>query len=983
MGFLDNSEQKNKQKNLSSKEVAEKYSVIISFVRQDSSANTKLKIDLVSNQKAGSRFFIKDDLPFFSLAQKKVLLDVRQSDGWQQEINIEEFFKNLKKSGFNIYYKNGKDISKIFFSNKNLEEKISLDFFKAEKDEFFPVTKDDFVFRASDETEFKKVSSKILFSEGNIFYIKNSYINFFKISPEMKEILKRMINREYDKVSGFFSEKSETKLTETQIFSINKIIKEAKKNFNLKTDLKENFNIKEYKKTTELVEVDFDNEEKTLNIRVLMDYGFRKIDISETVFRSVVGGETVFSRRANSHFGFKYIFSIKDNNIFYAKVDHNKEIELFKYFYSFASDFGFTKNLKLNKKGAKQINNFISLKWDNFKKIKQKIVYTKQKLESVSLDFHADVDVKFSGNNDWLTFDAEFYLGENKVTLSQLQKYALGKTEYIIGENGEMIEVKNKDELEKFISMIETFHQNEESGKFEGKLYNAIDLENIFTKSEYYNSKFNSGFKKFIKEAREGKVIENIKIAKKYTEKLRDYQKAGIDWMYFLKKYHFGGILADDMGLGKTIQALVMLELQQKKGKPSIVIVPKTLMGNWEAEAKKFVKNTKVLLVDGSAEEREKQIKKAKKYNLVITSYSFFQRDSDFYKKEKISFNYAVLDEAQYIKNFKTKNAQVVKTIDADYRLALTGTPLENSISELWSVFEFLMPGFLGKQSDFSKNYVKPILQNNDKEKMKQLKNKISIFMLRRTKESVLTELPPKTVQTLYPVLSDDQSILYQQILANVKSELLPKIKGGGMGKNYINILAALTKLRQVCNHPNLLMKGKDYKKYSSAKMDILLNLISEIKSEGRKVLVFSQFKTMLEILKKELDGRKISYEYLAGETKNRKKVIDDYNNNPETTVFLISLKAGGVGLNLTSADNVVLYDPWWNPSVERQAVDRAHRIGQDKKVNVYKLITKGTIEEKILKLQEKKQGLFDSLVDESADSLKNISWKDIESLFE
>lgn len=220
------------------------------------------------------------------------------------------------------------------------------------------------------------------------------------------------------------------------------------------------------------------------------------------------------------------------------------------------------------------------------------------------------------------------------------------------------------------------------------------------------------------------------------------------------------------------------------------------------------------------------------------------------------------------------------------------------------------MPGFLGKQSEFAKTYIKPISQNADQKKMDQLKNKISVFILRRTKESVLKELPPKTIQTLNPSLSDDQSVLYQQVLANVKSELFPKIEGEGMGKNYMNILAALTKLRQICNHPNLLMKEKDHKKYSSAKMDIFLNLVSEMASEGRKVLVFSQFKTMLGILKKELDERKISYEYLAGETKNRKEVIDNYNNNPDTTVFLISLKAGGVGLNLTSADNVILYDP-------------------------------------------------------------------------
>jgi hypothetical protein len=362
MGFLDNSEQKNRKKKLSAKEVSEKYSVIISFVRQNNDCDTKLKIDLVSNQKDGSRFFIKDDFPFFSLPQKKVLLDVRESDGWQQDVDVIGFLKNLKKSSFAVYYKDNKIISRVFFGKSDLDNKIPFEFFKASREEFFPVTIDDFVFRAQNDSDFEKISTKMLFTKGSVFYINNGTINFSKISPDLEEILKRIINKQYDKISGFFSEKSETKLTESQIFSINEIINESKKFFDLSINMKEKFIIKEHKITKEVVEVDFDNEEKILNVRVLLDYGFKKVDIAETVFRSITDGETTFSRRANSFYGFKYIFSIKEQTISYALVQHKKEIDLFKHFYTFAHDLGFTKNLKLTKKGSKQINNFISLK---------------------------------------------------------------------------------------------------------------------------------------------------------------------------------------------------------------------------------------------------------------------------------------------------------------------------------------------------------------------------------------------------------------------------------------------------------------------------------------------------------------------------------------------------------------------------------------------------------------------------------------------
>ncbi|NTV55220.1 MAG: DEAD/DEAH box helicase [Candidatus Moranbacteria bacterium] len=346
-------------------------------------------------------------------------------------------------------------------------------------------------------------------------------------------------------------------------------------------------------------------------------------------------------------------------------------------------------------------------------------------------------------------------------------------------------------------------------------------------------------------------------------------------------------------------------------------------------------------------------------------------------------FNYCLIDEAQYIKNHRTQNAKSVKGIHADYRLALTGTPLENSVSEIWSLFDFVMPGFLGSHHAFGERFERPIMKSGDRDALETLRKKTSCFMLRRTKENVLKELPAKIQQVSHCQLGDDQNILYQEILKNVKKDISDAVESRGFAQSQIHILAGLTKLRQVCNHPVLLLKDKEHEKYSSAKLDLFLELVDEIVSSGRKVLVFSQFTKMLDILEKELDKKDIRHLYLSGKTKHRKERVSEFNGNAGIPVFLISLKAGGTGLNLVSADNVIIFDPWWNPSVENQAIDRAHRIGQKKTVNVYRLIVKGTIEEKIMQLQTKKKSLFDTMVGESDDLFKKLTWSDVKELFE
>ena len=534
--------------------------------------------------------------------------------------------------------------------------------------------------------------------------------------------------------------------------------------------------------------------------------------------------------------------------------------------------------------------------------------------------------------------------------------------------------------MKRIVEMLIHFRKND-AGKYEGRTYNAPELDAVATGSPHYNAQVSKSFSAFIQEAKDGKMVKTVRIPKQFSSVLRDYQIQGVHWLHFLHHYHFAGILADDMGLGKTLQALAILSIHAKSDKPSLIVAPKTLLHNWEHEVSLFAPHFKVKIIDGAQAEREGYIKDAKKYDLIVTSYPALQKDIEVYEKYKHTFNYCVIDEAQYIKNPRTKNAHTVRRVACDYRLALTGTPLENGVEEIWSSFDFLMPGFLGHHAHFQKHTGNPIMKQSDGAALARLKTKVQCFMLRRTKEEVLKELPPKIEQVLECDLSDEQNILYQDVLKRVQKDISDQVKKKGFAGSQIHILAGLTRLRQICNHPALVLPEKKRGSYPSAKLDACMGIIEEMKAENRKVLVFSQFTKMLDILAKELNERKIKHSYLSGKTKDRKETVHGFTDDPEKTVFLISTKAGGVGLNLTVADAVVIFDPWWNPQVERQAVDRAHRIGQNKTVNVYRLRTKGTIEEKIATLQDRKQNLFNALVGDSKDLFKKLTWDDVKSL--
>ena len=444
---------------------------------------------------------------------------------------------------------------------------------------------------------------------------------------------------------------------------------------------------------------------------------------------------------------------------------------------------------------------------------------------------------------------------------------------------------------------------------------------------------------------------------------LRHYQQKGLDWLQFLVEYDLGGILADDMGLGKTIQTLAHLLLEKEAGhldRPVLIVAPTSLMGNWHREAQRFAPDLRVLILHGP--NRHAGFDKLAGQDLALTTYALLPRDQDALRQQE--WHSLILDEAQNIKNPRSKAAAVVRSLRARRRLCLTGTPMENHLGELWALFDFLLPGFLGEETRFRRNWRNPIEQHGDQDRQQRLARRVAPFMLRRRKQEVLDELPPKTEIIRGVTLGEQQAALYEGIRLSMEKRVRDAIATQGLARSRITILDALLKLRQTCCDPRLLSLAAARKVTASAKLELLMDILPEQLEEGRRVLLFSQFTSMLVLIEQAFAKQGIAYSKLTGRTRNRDEAIERFRSGA-ADVFLISLKAGGVGLNLTEADTVILYDPWWNPAVENQAADRAHRIGQDKPVFVYKLITEGTVEEKILALQARKQVLAEGVYSE------------------
>lgn len=479
--------------------------------------------------------------------------------------------------------------------------------------------------------------------------------------------------------------------------------------------------------------------------------------------------------------------------------------------------------------------------------------------------------------------------------------------------------------------------------------------------------------------------VKKLAASKGFLGKLRHYQEDGISWLNFLHEFQLGGILADEMGLGKTVQALAFLQaLKDKRGrkashKPALIVAPTSVITNWSYEIRRFTPGMSSLMLHGPG--RKALFSQIPETDIVLTSYALLRLDR--HELERHEFSYLILDEAQNIKNPLATTTKAAKAIRARHRLAMTGTPTENRPMELWSIMDFLMPGYLGSAEFFRSNIERPILESGTSVAVAQMLNaKTRPFILRRLKADVEKQLPAKIESVLHVEMTPSQRDMYSQILNEVRPKVFDAIKKKGVRGASVSILAALLRLRQVCNHPNSIDAFSELAGYDSGKFSRLKDLTVEALESGRKILLFSQFRGMLGIIRSWLEEIGVEHLYLDGATRNRQELIDRFSQDDSVRLFLISLKAGGSGLNLMAADTVIIYDPWWNPAVESQAVDRAHRIGQNKTVSVYRLVTEGSVEQKIMELKAKKSKLVDALINENGLSTATLSKTDLESLF-
>jgi SNF2 family DNA or RNA helicase len=553
-----------------------------------------------------------------------------------------------------------------------------------------------------------------------------------------------------------------------------------------------------------------------------------------------------------------------------------------------------------------------------------------------------------------------------------------GKKYYRL-RNGSIINLSSV-ESSKFIDLINSLDLDKSSihgGVFEIPLNRCLYIENYLREKGVEDVEIESRLGHLMKRISNHEDIE-VALDDGLQGVLRSYQMVGVKWLKTMADYSFGGILADDMGLGKTLQVLAFISSEKNRKLPCLVVAPTSIVYNWKTEAEKFVPWLKVLVVSGTKDKRTLQICGCNEKDLIITSYGALKSDIEDYNK--IKFSYVFVDEAQNIKNPMTLNANSVKSLRAKCCFALTGTPIENRLTEIWSIFDFIMPGYLQDRNRFVKTYEEPIIKEKNLNKMNELSTLIKPFIIRRMKKDVLSELPEKIETNYVSEMTEKQTKLYAAYYKDFKNELIAKIDEQGMERNHIEILSALTRLRQICAHPGTFLEDYDG---GSCKLDLAMEIITESINSRHSVLLFSQFTKMLKIIREEFENRNINYYYLDGSMKPEERAmeIDNFNSDREA-VFLISLKAGGTGLNLTKADIIIHFDPWWNPSVEDQASDRAHRIGQKNVVQVYKLLTEGTIEEKMIRLQERKRDLIGSIIKPGESFLNKLREEELRELF-
>ncbi|HEY1956528.1 MAG TPA: SNF2-related protein [Polyangiaceae bacterium] len=591
-------------------------------------------------------------------------------------------------------------------------------------------------------------------------------------------------------------------------------------------------------------------------------------------------------------------------------------------------------------------------------------------------------NVRVSSGVDWLSLRMSFESEGIAVTQEELARCLAEGRRYVRLQDGSFARIdpeKVKEVLARQAEILAT------SGSSGGKipLSQAGRIEELL--SQVNRSTVSDGAKELFKKLRDIDEIKATKKPRNLKATLRPYQESGFQWLAFLHEIASGGVLADDMGLGKTVQTIAVLlavkslveKSEDKKKFRALIVAPTSVVTNWLREMDKFAPSLKHALWHGAErKEREDELSQA---DVVVTSYALLRRDEELLAKQ--NWTYAILDEAQNIKNPLSATARAAKRLKSDRRLALTGTPIENRLSEIWSIFDFVSPGLLGDLAKFEERYSRPI-DAGDPKAAQRLRATIHPFILRRTKSEVAKDLPEKIETDQICDLTGEQGALYQQVLKEVRAQVMGEVERQGLARAQIQILAGLTRLRQAACDPRLLGLPRQFSDEDSGKLMALRDLIQTSIDGGHRVLVFSQFVSMLTIIRRALDEDKVSYEYLDGSTKDRQSIVERFQQEHGAPVFLISLKAGGSGLNLTGADTVIHFDPWWNPAVEDQATDRAHRIGQTKVVTTYRLIAKGTIEEKILELGGKKRELVGAVLSEDMGGTKKLTKSDLEDLF-
>ncbi|SFD53022.1 Superfamily II DNA or RNA helicase, SNF2 family [Spirosoma endophyticum] len=588
---------------------------------------------------------------------------------------------------------------------------------------------------------------------------------------------------------------------------------------------------------------------------------------------------------------------------------------------------------------------------------------------------YSTINVSIQEGRDWFDIYAHVRFGEFDIPFLKLRKLILNKKHEFTLPNGEIAVIPDAwfTKYSELFGFIEHIDGPDADGqlvlqKHHLALVQELERDNLAT----------TVITRKLEGLRNFEEIESFPLPAHFNGTLRPYQHAGYDWMNFLRQYHFGGCLADDMGLGKTVMTLAMLQGQKEAGilEPSLLVMPTSLLYNWELEAKKFTPDLRVMVYTGTY--RDKNMAQFDNYDLILTSYGIVRIDIDLLSSYR--FNYVILDESQAIKNPSSHITKAVMQLNTAYRLILTGTPLENSTMDLWSQMSFINPGLLGNQAFFRNEFQIPIEKRHDDSKIARLYSLIKPFMLRRNKAQVATDLPAKVESVLYSEMTPDQEKQYEEAKSYYRNLILEHIEESGMAKSQMIVLQGLTKLRQIANHPRMV--DADYEGDSGKLDDVLIRLDSAI-IENHKVLVFSQFIKHLSVVRQYLKEKNIKYAYLDGSTIDRQSQVKLFQTDESVKLFLISLKAGGLGHNLTAADYVFILDPWWNPAIEAQAVDRAHRIGQDKTVFTYKFIAKNTVEEKILSLQRAKQQLAGSLITTEENFMKSLTKEDIMVLLE